>query len=87
MGLSGGGLFCVTARFGEPQDLMYLIDMLHQNGIGVIMDWVPSHFAVDMHGLINFDGTALYEHNDPRQGYHPMGSIIFNYGRKEVQSF
>ena len=82
------GYFAATARFGEPQDLMYLIDMLHQNGIGVIMDWVPSHFAVDMHGLINFDGTALYEHNDPRQGYHPeWGSIIFNYGRSEVQSF
>jgi len=82
------GYFSATARFGEPQDLMYLIDTLHQNGIGVIMDWVPSHFAVDMHGLINFDGTALYEHEDPRQGYHPeWGSIIFNYGRNEVQSF
>ncbi|MBU1667328.1 1,4-alpha-glucan branching protein GlgB [bacterium] len=82
------GYFSATARFGEPQDLMYLIDMLHQNGIGVIMDWVPSHFAVDMHGLINFDGTALYEHEDPRQGFHPeWGSIIFNYGRNEVKSF
>lgn len=82
------GYFAATARFGEPQDLMFLIDTLHQNGIGVIMDWVPSHFAVDMHGLINFDGTALYEHEDPRQGYHPeWGSIIFNYGRNEVQSF
>lgn len=82
------GYFSATARFGEPEDLMYLIDRLHQNGIGVIMDWVPSHFAVDMHGLINFDGTALYEHNDPRQGYHPeWGSIIFNYGRNEVKSF
>lgn len=82
------GYFAATARFGTPQDLMYLIDVLHQNGIGVIMDWVPSHFAVDMHGLINFDGTALYEHDDPRQGYHPeWGSIIFNYGRNEVQSF
>jgi 1,4-alpha-glucan branching enzyme len=80
--------FAATARFGEPEDLMLLIDSLHQNGIGVIMDWVPSHFAVDMHGLINFDGTALYEHDDPRQGYHPeWGSIIFNYGRSEVQSF
>ncbi len=80
--------FAVTARFGEPQDLMFLIDKLHQNGIGVIMDWVPSHFAVDMHGLINFDGTALYEHEDPKQGFHPeWGSIIFNYGRNEVQSF
>ena len=67
---------------------MYLIDTLHRNGFGVIMDWVPSHFAVDMHGLINFDGTALYEHADPRQGYHPeWGSIIFNYGRNEVRAF
>ncbi|MBU1217115.1 1,4-alpha-glucan branching protein GlgB [bacterium] len=82
------GYFSATARFGEPEDLMYLVDVLHQNGIGVIMDWVPSHFAVDMHGLINFDGTALYEHEDPRQGFHPeWGSIIFNYGRNEVKSF
>ncbi len=82
------GYFAATARFGEPEDLMYLIDVLHQNNIGVIMDWVPSHFAVDMHGLINFDGTALYEHEDPRQGFHPeWGSIIFNYGRNEVRSF
>ena len=82
------GYFSATARFGEPEDLMYLIDILHQNDIGVIMDWVPSHFAVDMHGLINFDGTALYEHEDPRQGFHQeWGSIIFNYGRNEVKSF
>lgn len=82
------GYFSATARFGEPEDLMYLIDMLHQADIGVIMDWVPSHFAVDMHGLINFDGTALYEHEDPKQGYHPeWGSIIFNYGRNEVKAF
>ena len=82
------GYFSATSRFGEPQDLMYLIDLLHRNGFGVIMDWVPSHFAVDMHGLINFDGTALYEHDDPRQGYHPeWGSIIFNYGRNEVRAF
>jgi 1,4-alpha-glucan branching enzyme len=82
------GYYAATARFGEPQDLMYLIDKLHQNDIGVIMDWVPSHFAVDMHGLINFDGTALYEHEDPRQGFHPeWGSIIFNYGRNEVRAF
>ena len=82
------GYFSATSRFGEPQDLMYLIDTLHRNGFGVIMDWVPSHFAVDMHGLINFDGTALYEHADPRQGYHPeWGSIIFNYGRNEVRAF
>jgi 1,4-alpha-glucan branching enzyme len=82
------GYYAATARYGEPQDLMYLIDALHRNGFGVIMDWVPSHFAVDMHGLINFDGTALYEHDDPRQGYHPeWGSIIFNYGRNEVRAF
>jgi 1,4-alpha-glucan branching enzyme len=82
------GYFAATSRYGTPSDLMFLIDTLHQNGIGVIMDWVPSHFAVDMHGLINFDGTALYEHDDPRQGFHPeWGSIIFNYGRHEVQSF
>ncbi len=82
------GYFSATARFGEPHDLMYLIDVLHQNGFGVIMDWVPSHFAVDMHGLINFDGTALYEHDDPQKGFHPeWGSYIFNYGRNEVKSF
>lgn len=82
------GYFAATSRFGEPEDLMYLIDALHSSDIGVIMDWVPSHFAVDMHGLINFDGTSLYEHDDPRQGYHPeWGSIIFNYGRNEVKSF
>lgn len=82
------GYFAPTARYGEPYDLMGLIDALHQNGIGVIMDWVPSHFAIDMHGLINFDGTALYEHADPRKGYHPeWGSAIFNYGRNEVRAF
>jgi 1,4-alpha-glucan branching enzyme len=82
------GYFSATARFGTPQELMHLIDTLHQNGIGVIMDWVPSHFAVDMHGLINFDGTALFEHDDPRQGFHPeWGSAVFNYGRNEVRSF
>lgn len=87
-GYQAVGYFSATARFGEPQDLMYLIDALHQKGIGVIMDWVPSHFAVDMHGLINFDGTALYEHEDPKQGFHPeWGSVIFNYGRNEVRAF
>ncbi len=82
------GYFAPTARFGEPEDLMFLIETMHKHDIGVIMDWVPSHFAVDMHGLINFDGSALYEHEDPRQGFHPeWGSIIFNYGRNEVRAF
>jgi len=82
------GYFSATSRFGTPQDLMYLIDMLHQKGFGVIMDWVPSHFAVDMHGLVNFDGTSLYEHPNPQRGFHPeWGSFIFDYGRSEVQSF
>ena len=79
------GYFAPTARYGAPQDLMYLIDHLHQNGIGVILDWVPSHFPSDSHGLANFDGTHLYEHADPRVGYHPdWDSLIFNY---EVRSF
>jgi 1,4-alpha-glucan branching enzyme len=82
------GYFSPSARFGTPQDLMYLIDHLHQAGIGVILDWVPSHFATDGHGLGQFDGTALYEHDDPRQGFHPdWGSYVFNYGRDEVRSF
>ena len=82
------GYFAATSRFGTPQDLMYLIDVLHQNGIGVIMDWVPSHFATDQFALGYFDGTALYEHGDPKQGYHPdWGSYVFNYGRHEVRSF
>ncbi len=82
------GYFAPTARQGSPQDLMYLIDQLHQAGIGVILDWVPSHFPADEHGLANFDGTGLYEHSDPRQGFHPdWKSSIFNYGRHEVRSF
>ena len=82
------GYFASTARYGSPQDLMAFVDAMHENGIGVIMDWVPSHFAVDMHGLANFDGTALYEHADPRKGFHPeWGSYIFNYGRNEVRAF
>ncbi|HJU62213.1 MAG TPA: 1,4-alpha-glucan branching protein GlgB [Candidatus Binatia bacterium] len=82
------GYFAPSGNYGTPQDLMFLIDTLHQHGIGVIFDWVPSHFPTDEHGLAFFDGTHLYEHADPRQGYHPdWNSYIFNYGRKEVQSF
>ena len=82
------GYFSATGRFGTPQDLMYLIDCLHQRGIGVILDWVPSHFPTDEHGPGFFDGTHLYEHDDPRKGFHPdWKSYIFNYGRAEVRSF
>jgi 1,4-alpha-glucan branching enzyme len=82
------GYFSVAARMGTPQELMYLIDQLHAAGIGVYMDWVPSHFPGDAHGLFRFDGSALYEHEDPRKGYHPdWKSYIFNYGRNEVRSF
>jgi 1,4-alpha-glucan branching enzyme len=82
------GFFAASSRHGTPQDLMYLIDYLHQHDIGVILDWVPSHFPNDAHGLAYFDGTALFEHADPRQGYHPdWSSYIFNYGRHEVRSF
>ncbi len=82
------GYFSPTARYGSPQDLMALIDALHQAGVGVILDWVPSHFPDDPHGLAHFDGTHLYEHADPRLGVHPdWHSLIFNYGRREVQSF
>ena len=82
------GYFAPTSRFGTPQDFMYFVDHLHQQGIGVLLDWVPSHFPTDEHGLGYFDGTHLFEHSDPRQGFHPeWKSSIFNYGRGEVRSF
>ncbi|HVW97983.1 MAG TPA: 1,4-alpha-glucan branching protein GlgB [Mucilaginibacter sp.] len=82
------GFYAACSRYGTPQQLMYLIEQLHLAGIGVILDWVPSHFPGDEHGLYNFDGTHLYEHADPRKGFHPdWKSYIFNYGRNEIRSF
>jgi 1,4-alpha-glucan branching enzyme len=82
------GFYAPTSRFGNPDEFMYFVDYLHQNDIGIIMDWVPSHFPGDLHGLHYFDGTYLFEHKDPRQGFHPdWNSYIFNYGRNEIRNF
>ena len=82
------GYFAPTSRYGTPEDFMFLVDQLHAAGYGIYLDWVPSHFPGDAHGLYRFDGTALYEYEDPRKGFHPdWKSYIFNYSRNEVRAF
>ncbi|RME74492.1 MAG: hypothetical protein D6776_05180, partial [Planctomycetota bacterium] len=87
-GYQATGYYAPTARYGPPEDLMFLVDTLHRAGLGVILDWVPSHFASDAHALARFDGEPLYEHPDPRRGWHPdWKSCVFDYGRPEVRAF